>query len=92
MTIAGQTERQVQQKIKHKNLKKTHSKGDHRLFDSLPSIRKNNRRNNTSSNRGLVKWKRLYDLETPAFNQGDGLERATFFSFSKTEVSAVSSM
>lgn len=55
-------------------------------------MRKNNRRNNTSSNRGLVKWKRLYDLETLAFNQGDRLERATFFSFSKTEVSAASSM
>lgn len=55
-------------------------------------MRKNNRPNNTSSNRGLVKWKSLYDLETLAFNQGDGLERATFFSFSKTEVSAASSM
>ena len=81
MTFARQTERQVQQKIKHKNLKKTHSKGDHRLFDSLPSTRKNNRRNNSSSSRELVKWESLYDLETPAFNQEDGLERATFFQF-----------
>ena len=55
-------------------------------------MRKNNRRNDTSSKRGLVKWKSLYDLETPSFNEGDGLDRATFFSFSKSEVSALSSM
>lgn len=55
-------------------------------------MRKNNRRNNTSSKRGLVKWKSLYDLETPSFNEGDGLDRATFFSFSKSEVLALSSM
>lgn len=55
-------------------------------------MRKNNRRNNTSSKRGLVKWKSLYDLETPSFNEGDGLDRATFYSFSKSEVLALSSM